>query len=777
MGQLEHRIGEVERRLSESDSAAELRDEIRRVSESASSERQSLSEALLARVEEITATTPRAEEMESLRAQLDEVAARPAVDDTLRDRVGRLSERMDRLGEVEATVSHVRTALDNHENVRVNDALANGARLVSLETAIETLEGAENRIREAVAAQIDGRALELTERLQAAESRIAGMDELEAALSTLAGQVERAPSTDDMENVATTLRYEIEALVARPTIEDPSARLDELSSRIGAVAGEAHDRTRGIVESLDARLEELETGLWRRSDELGHRMDVLLEREEAEARFLTRDDASASASEQAERIRRELAALRESQEGRARSLEAKHGAVEQAHALARQELAERIDGVAADAETARGQLRTELGVELRAELGARLDDRAGMLDARIDEHWGETSALRSEIEGLRAAVAARADADARLEQLLDKRLEGLSAHVASEVGRVRLDVDTTVTMALDTVRGEATALGARLDHVVGLRSADVEAARAAGAHLEGRLDALAALRADDAEAAQIAADELAERLSALALSLHAEAAGARASAETVAAQVADLHGLRSEDRAATELAGAELAARLDDHAVRSAAAAFEVEQALRDELGGVAARLEERDAQGIEAREELRAELERVGLSVGWRLEQIEVSLAADESAALKVSVAELQHRLDAHAAIGDEQVRTTERALRKGLAALGERLVDTEEAYLEAGNTLRRSIERLGAAVVEADARMADQIPVSTAEGCVAFAPTPDGYRLVELPGPAPELGSTLELEESEGLLVVTRYGRSPLPLDSRPCAYLDRA
>ena len=589
MGQLEHRIGEVERRLSESDSAAELRDEIRRVSESASSERQSLSEALLARVEEITATTPRAEEMESLRAQLDEVAARPAVDDTLRDRVGRLSERMDRLGEVEATVSHVRTALDNHENVRVNDALANGARLVSLETAIETLEGAENRIREAVAGQ--------------------------------------------------------------------------------------------------------------------------------------------------------------------------------------------IDGVAADAETARGQLRTELGVELRAELGARLDDRAGMLDARIDEHWGETSALRSEIEGLRAAVAARADADARLEQLLDERLEGLSAHVASEVGRVRLDVDTTVTMALDTVRGEATALGARLDHVVGLRSADVEAARAAGAHLEGRLDALAALRADDAEAAQIAADELAERLSALALSLHAEAAGARASAETVAAQVADLHGLRSEDRAATELAGAELAARLDDHAVRSAAAAFEVEQALRDELGGVAARLEERDAQGIEAREELRAELERVGLSVGWRLEQIEVSLAADESAALKVSVAELQHRLDAHAAIGDEQVRTTERALRKGLAALGERLVDTEEAYLEAGNTLRRSIERLGAAVVEADARMADQIPVSTAEGCVAFAPTPDGYRLVELPGPAPELGSTLELEESEGLLVVTRYGRSPLPLDSRPCAYLDRA
>ena len=81
------------------------------------------------------------------------------------------------------------------------------------------------------------------------------------------------------------------------------------------------------------------------------------------------------------------------------------------------------------------------------------------------------------------------------------------------------------------------------------------------------------------------------------------------------------------------------------------------------------------------------------------------------------------------------------------------------------------------GAAVVEADARMADQIPVSEADGCVAFAPTPSGYRLVELPGTPPEVGATLELECSDGPLVVTRYGRSPLPLDGRPCAYLDRA
>ena len=89
----------------------------------------------------------------------------------------------------------------------------------------------------------------------------------------------------------------------------------------------------------------------------------------------------------------------------------------------------------------------------------------------------------------------------------------------------------------------------------------------------------------------------------------------------------------------------------------------------------------------------------------------------------------------------------------------------------------MRRSIERLGAAVVEADARMADQIPVLPVEGCVAFAPTAAGYRLVEIAGVPPEIGSTIELQDIDGSLVVTRYGRSPLPLDSRPCAYLDRA
>jgi len=246
---------------------------------------------------------------------------------------------------------------------------------------------------------------------------------------------------------------------------------------------------------------------------------------------------------------------------------------------------------------------------------------------------------------------------------------------------------------------------------------------------------------------QAQADETAE-LRARVAELQETDAGERAGAEQVtaalrgemgslAARIDGLLGLRHADAQAAHAASEELGKRLealaalradDAEAARAVAQASEVERGLRDELERVAS------------------------------------------------SVEELGRRLETQAAIGEEQARATERALRKGLASLGKRLTGSGSKYAEPGKGLRRSIERLGAAVVEADARMADQIPVSEAEGCVAFAPTAEGYRLVELPGTPPEIGSMVELEGCDDPLLVTRYGRSPLPLDSRQCAYLDR-
>ena len=59
---------------------------------------------------------------------------------------------------------------------------------------------------------------------------------------------------------------------------------------------------------------------------------------------------------------------------------------------------------------------------------------------------------------------------------------------------------------------------------------------------------------------------------------------------------------------------------------------------------------------------------------------------------------------------------------------------------------------------------------------GCVAFASTTSGYRLVQLGGPAPEVGSTIDVPDV-GELVVLRLGRSPLPDDHRTCVFLEQS
>jgi len=53
-----------------------------------------------------------------------------------------------------------------------------------------------------------------------------------------------------------------------------------------------------------------------------------------------------------------------------------------------------------------------------------------------------------------------------------------------------------------------------------------------------------------------------------------------------------------------------------------------------------------------------------------------------------------------------------------------------------------------------------------------VGFVPTSDGYRLVELEGPPPAVGTQVETVARR--FTVLRVGRSPLPSEARLCAYL---
>jgi hypothetical protein len=70
------------------------------------------------------------------------------------------------------------------------------------------------------------------------------------------------------------------------------------------------------------------------------------------------------------------------------------------------------------------------------------------------------------------------------------------------------------------------------------------------------------------------------------------------------------------------------------------------------------------------------------------------------------------------------------------------------------------------------ASAPPAPAAPAEPAAGWLAFVSTAHGYRLVEQSGPPPGRGDAVELEGGRGLVV--KIGTSPLPGDSRRCAYV---
>ena len=573
-----------------------------------------------------------------------------------------------------------------------------------------------------------------------ATSHLDLLAELDGRLSALAVDLDARLDDRALANDVADLRGRIEQLATQASADELGQRVSLLADRAEAIAGEARSALSRSSDELYGRIDELAHALSGRIEELNERLGGLVAREELDA----------AAARHVEWFQAELLAVREAGAQSATGLDDRIAAVDRAREADRHgsetALSESLDAV-------------------RSELHGQHAALASQLQAQLAEQRAELELARAEREDERASTA-------RLESLLEEGLAALSARVTEEIAGAR----AAAQQETELVRGETVSLSGRIDEILGMRYVDLQAGRLADERLAEQLEAVAELRENDAEVARYETAELASRLDVVAGGLHAESAAARAIAEEATAQLADLQRQRAEDTAAAGLVGADLAARIDDLAVRAAESTSEVERGLRDEIVAIAARVEGHDAAEIEAREELRGELERLASSMGWRLERIEESLASDDSATLRETVSNLERRLEGQTALGEEQVRATERALRKGLAALGERLVESESAYFEAGNTLRRSIERLGAAVVEADARMSDQIPVSPLEGCVAFAPTADGYRLIELSGDPPEVGAVVEVEACDGPLVVTRYGRSPLPFDGRPCAYLDR-
>jgi uncharacterized phage infection (PIP) family protein YhgE len=605
---------------------------------------------------------------------------------------------------------------------------------------VEELIGGERAAREALAARLE-------------ELRVAGQpdNELRAAMAGVQRQL--AELADLHAHVAGL--PELQQRVAELSkLEQQSGKLAELGHQLDGLGHQVAGltETRIAAEALPEQLREQGVAL----DELRQRIAELAEPTAQVAEIQKLQDRLSGLGDQVAR----LATLPE----KVANLD------ELRHRIA--QLAERADSTEALAalETSFAE-RHELEAAARGSLEAQLadvttgisslDELRGQVEALSAEHrdvvrQGELDELRNRLSELGGTLDGLASADwvASVEQA-----SGAASHAVGE----RLDgieqrlsgLDHSADFAqVHTVVGDLSArLGGLDSGLADLRtSVDDTVSSAIGSALEHSVshEALNQLAAD-----------LRERVA------EVEAANAPTRAAL------DELGMRL---GTTEQQAWKLPEELDDRFAR-----FHQELSGRIEalgsshdsaLTALHGRLDElAGATGSEA--ERLAGLEHLAASVNVRLEGLEVRQALDGT--VSDQIAALTARLDTELAVAEERGAATERAIRKGLAGLGERLAANEETYFESGAALRRSIERLGAAVVEADARLVDS-PLDPPEyGYVAFVPTADGYRLRPLDGAAPEVGDVLELEGAAGPLRVTRVARSPLPLDRRVCAYLE--
>jgi len=413
-------------------------------------------------------------------------------------------------------------------------------------------------------------------------------------------------------------------------------------------------------------------------------------------------------------------------------------------------------------------------------------DSVGRLSERVEALAGSSQEWREALTALAAKVDSLPRADGWLEAVaaLERRidepergLDELRAAAAQLSGRVA---------ALEQAAGSAAgqdaleALRAALDERAEAFEARIDRTEATHAsRLERELEELRALVADGERRATDRAQQAVEQVrSQLAGVL--EAAVSRQELDELRGELA-AHGQQTEERAAgarAELDGVH--ARLDHvEAVLAHATSWPVAlEPLQARLDEVDARLE---ALAASRRAEHEAELADLRADLTARLDEVaDARPARDELEGVRARLEEVAARVETRDAREDAAAEAAERAIRDGLAELARRLTASESAHLESGRLLRESIEGLGLALVDADARvrgLASGDPAAPVAGYVAFAPTPEGYRLVEREGAVPLVGQVLDDVTGEGPLRVTRLGRSPLPFDRRPCAYLERA
>jgi hypothetical protein len=96
--------------------------------------------------------------------------------------------------------------------------------------------------------------------------------------------------------------------------------------------------------------------------------------------------------------------------------------------------------------------------------------------------------------------------------------------------------------------------------------------------------------------------------------------------------------------------------------------------------------------------------------------------------------------------------------------------LLDRRLRHLDIGGLVEH-LESLEAEIAALQARL--DVAEPRPDGHVLFVPTPSGYAIVDSDEPPPPVNQLLILDE--GCFRVQRTGRSPFPLDRRPCLFLE--
>jgi chromosome segregation ATPase len=707
------------------DGADRIPDELRAVRERLDS--------LSARIDQIPA--PNEEwrpQLEALRGRLDAVlgAQAPALEE-VRNEVTSLSERVDAIpppnDEWRGELGEVA------ENLRVR---------------MERVEAeASERASNSELAEVKQRVDEVADRLPGERQ------ELETAIAALSARLDGIPtSTEEWRDYVDALRARLDDLATtQPSaVEELRVELATLGARIDAIP-EPSDEWRDDLAALEARIETVPDDVRVRLDrieewrpelaQIAENLRGRIERVEAGLELRPGLDLVAG-------LREELQTLTAQLESRLDEAERRHSGCD--------ERLDRLAGLPSEIESLEPRLRDELARQLDGRLAAR-DEHEEELRREIDEASRRIGHVEPALDRL-AELERRLDEHS--ERLAGLQSSGPSAAEVAETVNARLDASDAAAVDLATTLDEhVAALERRVTAVTSRADSEVESLRrelddvrgvsaAGSAAAEAKIDQLAdTLRSEIASVAPDARqDEALERLGALAAD----------HGESLEALQAELHQREQ---------------RFDERLVGKAA-----------ELAALRARLDQGDSSLAALGDGARDATEQVDARFATLDEKIEAleksQVKRGDVRELRESVARVEQKVDAEAATEDARVRAVEEALRDGLASLGSRLSETRSTYVEAGDALRRSIDRLGSAIRSADDELAPPQPDSPRaidlSSFLAFAPTPEGYRLIELPGPPPAIGEAVEVPEFPPQ-VVARLGVSPLPFDRRACAYLE--